>query len=248
MANFSEGPATSSTDSRNDVEAAEDEGKAKRKGRGFLVAQIASVVIGLGVCAFGAWQVHNASIEHENVMNETRNMLASVQKDNAEAKSVSVPSVSEVASAVDEANAKGKQLAEAQNGYQDVPVDDKGKYAEEKVGVFFTEQAQHSRVPWVSRLNVPYKWTMGTALDYDGGKVPCLWVCHADDVLIAYGYGTYDASQGLFDDVERKHTPGEKQFTKSAGDVVLDDGYSVGGVSNAGGTSAHSHGSSENAD
>ena len=74
----------------------------------------------------------------------------------------------------------------------------------EAIGALLDEKSQNKRVPWYGDDQTDFTWRFCSTYNFSGNSVPVVWLCENNDTkeVYAYAVGTYNASTGLFSDVD----------------------------------------------
>ena len=166
-----------------------------------LVAAFLGVVLASGILPSGLKQQYAAN---EATISSLRASLGDMEQKEADTTPQMTPEEEETALA--SASEAGNKIAEYQNAYMtlDARTDRENFEANrDAIGALLSEGAKTAQVPWYPS-ELPGTWSFVTDSSFSGDTLGVLWLCRDPEsgVLRGYATGTYEATSGLFSNVQ----------------------------------------------
>ena len=170
-----------------------------------LVAAFLGVVLASGILPSGLKQQYAAN---EATISSLRASLGDMEQKEADTTPQMTPEEEETALA--SASEAGNKIAEYQNAYMtlDARTDRENFEANrDAIGALLSEGAKTAQVPWYPS-ELPGTWSFVTDSSFSGDTLGVLWLCRDPEsgVLRGYATGTYEATSGLFSNVQYRMT------------------------------------------
>lgn len=170
-----------------------------------LVAAFLGVVLASGILPSGLKQQY---VANEATISSLRASLGDTEQKEADTTPQMTPEEEETALA--SASEAGNKIAEYQNAYMtlDARTDRENFEANrDAIGALLSEGAKTAQVPWYPS-ELPGTWSFVTDDAFSGDTLGVLWLCRDPEsgVLRGYATGTYEATSGLFSNVQYRMT------------------------------------------
>lgn len=170
-----------------------------------LVAAFLGVVLASGILPSDLKQQYAAN---EATISSLRASLGDTEQKEADTTPQMTPEEEETALA--SASEAGNKIAEYQNAYMTLNArTDRENFEANRdaIGALLSEGAKNAQVRWyISKL--PGTWSFVTDSSFSGDTLGVLWLCRDPEsgVLRGYATGTYEATSGLFSNVQYRMT------------------------------------------
>ena len=145
-------------------------------------------------------------------------------------KQVSPTDVTVVKTAISSAADAGNAMAKYQTAYSELDaVKQEAAFMRnvEDIGALLDEKSQNKRVPWYGDDDTDFTWRFCSTYTFSGDSVPVVWLCENNETKEVYAYatGTYNASTGLFSNVDYGLTyAGNEHIPATSSAVSTSDG------------------------
>lgn len=167
-------------------------------------AQVASIVVGIALCAGSVIGANNDRTAFESQYQENQNQIAKLEKQVEESSDFSVNYVTSTESAttlLNSASDLGKEVCDKQNEMFGETDTDKIVEDAEYVGERLTESSRRYQGTWLLGIKDDVEWEFCTTYDFTGASFPVVWLAHSktDGALLGYATAEYVADTHQFD-------------------------------------------------
>jgi len=174
------------------------------------IFKTALIVLPVILCVFAVLTITNANTK---VKQQDLAILAEQSKIDAKQSEIDAltpppANVEYIQASLNSAREAGMDVAKLQNNYKTLratflSTNDGGPLTENAVALgVYLENAADAQGCWYYAPLVTYEWQFETTYEFKAGTSACLWTCYdANDVLLAYATGLYNAATNKFANV-----------------------------------------------